>query len=202
MVSRSGFQGSPWADLGPTCLSPSSPMAAAPTAGKPILSLASRVNIRGSRRVYAHSTLLTFSMFNRCSFCICLLKYFRRLLNHQNVGIRGEAKNPPSVSWRYKLCVSDIKGLIYGMTFMYTIALCGYPHVKVSIRDLSQISTAAPIFQLYIYFRQNLEENVTFTFFFLVLPQISLVKYYETIKILMQIFVYFKLHFHDEGLDC
>ena len=83
-----------------------------------------------------------------------------------------------------------------------TIALCGYPHVKVSIRDLSQISTAAPIFQLYIYFRQNLEENVTFTFFFLVLPQISLVKYYETIKILMQIFVYFKLHFHNEGLDC
>ena len=60
--------------------SPSSPMAAAPTAGKPILSLASRVNIRGSRRVYAHRTLLTSSMFNRCSFCICLLKYFRRLL--------------------------------------------------------------------------------------------------------------------------
>ena len=47
-----------------------------------------------------------------------------------------------------------------------TDALCGHPHVKVSIRDLSQISTAAPIFQLYIYFRQNLEENVTFTFFF------------------------------------
>ena len=76
MVSRSGFQGSPWADLGPTCLPPSSsPMAAAPTAGKPILSLASRVNIRGSRRVYAHSTLLTSSMFNRCSFCICLKRF-------------------------------------------------------------------------------------------------------------------------------
>ena len=77
-------------------------------------------------------------------------------------------------------------------------ALCGYPNVKVSIRDLSQISTAALIFQLYIYFRQNLEENVTFTFFFLVLPQISLVKYYETIKILMQIFVYFKFHFDND----
>ena len=59
---------------------------------------------------------------------------------------------------------------------------------------------SSPIFQQYNYFRQNLEENVTF--FFLVLPQISLVKYYETIKILMQIFVYFKLHFHNEGLDC
>ena len=44
-------------------------------------------------------------------------------------------------------------------------ALCGYPHVKVSIRYLSQISTAAPIFQQFIYFRQNFEENVTFTFF-------------------------------------
>ena len=32
---------------------------------------------------------------------------------------------------------------------------------------------------------------------FLVLPQISLVKYYETIKILMQIFWYFRSHFHN-----
>ena len=46
---------------------------------------------------------------------------------------------------------------------------------------------SAPIFQQYNYFRQNLEENVTFTFF-LVLPQLSRVKYYETIKILMEIF--------------
>ena len=34
---------------------------------------------------------------------------------------------------------------------------------------------------------------------FLVLPQISLVKYYETIKILMQIFLYFKLHFDNDA---
>ena len=45
-------------------------------------------------------------------------------------------------------------------------ALCGYPHVKVSIRELNQISTTAPIFQQYDYFRQNSEENVTFTFYF------------------------------------
>ena len=45
-------------------------------------------------------------------------------------------------------------------------ALCDYPHVKVSIRDLSQISTTAPIFQQYNHFRQNLEENVTFSFYF------------------------------------
>ena len=34
-------------------------------------------------------------------------------------------------------------------------ALCGYPHVKVSIRDLSQTFTTAPIFQKSHYFRQK-----------------------------------------------
>ena len=34
-------------------------------------------------------------------------------------------------------------------------ALCGYPHVKVSIRDLSQTVTTASIFQLSHYFRQK-----------------------------------------------
>ena len=57
---------------------------------------------------------------------------------------------------------------------------------------------SAPIFQQYNYFRQNLKEYVTFTFFFLILPQISLVKYHETIEILMQLFVYFRSHFHYE----
>ena len=47
-----------------------------------------------------------------------------------------------------------------------TSALCGYPIGKMEIRDSSQISTTAPIFQQYNYFRQNLEENVTFTFYF------------------------------------
>ena len=36
-----------------------------------------------------------------------------------------------------------------------TIALCGYPIVKMEIRDSSQISTTAPIFLLYNYFRQK-----------------------------------------------
>ena len=35
------------------------------------------------------------------------------------------------------------------------IALCGYPIVKMEIRDSSQISTTAPIFLLYNYFRQK-----------------------------------------------
>ena len=46
-----------------------------------------------------------------------------------------------------------------------SIPLCGYPHVKVSIRDLGQFSTTASIFQQYNYFRLNSEENVTFTFY-------------------------------------
>ena len=69
------------------------------------------------------------------------------------------------------------KGTIYGLRLWNsqhsetpklssTIAQCGYPHVKVSIRDLSQFSTTAFIFQQYDYFRQNSEENVTFTFYF------------------------------------
>ena len=36
-----------------------------------------------------------------------------------------------------------------------TIALCSYPHVKVEIRDSSQISTTAPIFLQFNYSRQK-----------------------------------------------
>ena len=42
-------------------------------------------------------------------------------------------------------------------------ALCSsYPHVKVSIRDLSQISTTAPIFKQSHYFRQKYLEIASF----------------------------------------
>ena len=37
----------------------------------------------------------------------------------------------------------------------WIIALCSYPHVKVEIRDSSQISTTAPIFLQLNYFRQK-----------------------------------------------
>ena len=40
-------------------------------------------------------------------------------------------------------------------TWSVTIALCGYPIVKMEIRDSSQISTTALIFLLYNYFRQK-----------------------------------------------
>ena len=77
-------------------------------------------------------------------------------------------------------------------------ALCCYPHVKVSIRELNQISTTAPIFQQYNYFRQNSEENVTFTFYFFSFASNFPCKILETVKILMQIFVYFKFHFDND----
>ena len=38
-------------------------------------------------------------------------------------------------------------------------ALCGYPLVKTGIRDSNQISTTAPMFLQFNYFRQNLEEK-------------------------------------------
>ena len=40
-----------------------------------------------------------------------------------------------------------------------------YPNVKLEIRNLSLITSTAPIFLQFNYFRQNLEENVTFYFF-------------------------------------
>ena len=47
-----------------------------------------------------------------------------------------------------------------------TIALCSYPHVKVSIIDLSQIFTTAPIFEQSHYFRQIFEWIFGFSFSF------------------------------------
>ena len=46
-------------------------------------------------------------------------------------------------------------------------ALWCYPNVKLEIRNLSLITSTAPIFLQFNYFRQNLEENVTFIFYFL-----------------------------------
>ena len=36
------------------------------------------------------------------------------------------------------------------------IALCCYPHVKLEIGNLSQITTTAPIFLQFNYFRENI----------------------------------------------
>ena len=51
-------------------------------------------------------------------------------------------------------------------SFLDVIALCSYPHVKVSIRDLNQIFTTAPIFQQSHYLRQNIWRIFGFTFTF------------------------------------
>ena len=73
-------------------------------------------------------------------------------------------------------------------------ALCCYTNVKWEIRNL--IIFIAPIFLQFNYFRQNLDQNFTFTFYFFSFASNFPCKYYETIKILMQIFVYFRSHFH------
>ena len=46
-----------------------------------------------------------------------------------------------------------------GDVLKYNTALCGYPIVKMKIGDSSQISTTAPIFLLFNYFRQKYLEN-------------------------------------------
>ena len=43
-------------------------------------------------------------------------------------------------------------------------ALCGYPHKKVSIRDLSQIFTTDPILKQFHYFRQHIWVNICVQF--------------------------------------
>ena len=43
-------------------------------------------------------------------------------------------------------------------------ALCGFPHKKVSIRDLSQIFTTSPILKQFHYFRQHIWVNICVQF--------------------------------------
>ena len=67
-------------------------------------------------------------------------------------------------------------------------ALCGYPLVKMELDIQTRFLPRLPfscnsIISDKIWRKMSLSLSI-----FLVLPQISLVKYYETIKILMQIF--------------
>ena len=78
-----------------------------------------------------------------------------------------------------------------------TNALCGYPLVKMELEIQTRFLPRLPfscnsIISDKIWRKMSLSLSI-----FLVLPQISLVKYYETIKILMQIFWYFRSHFHN-----
>ena len=62
------------------------------------------------------------------------------------------AFHPANQSW----CTFHMMILMRITQFIITNALCSSPpNVKLSIRYLSQISTMAPIFQQYNYFRQN-----------------------------------------------
>ena len=48
-----------------------------------------------------------------------------------------------------------------------TNALCCYPHVKLEIGNLSQITTTAPIFLQFNYFRENIWVTIWLQFHFL-----------------------------------
>ena len=65
-------------------------------------------------------------------------------------------------------------------------ALWCYPNVKLEIRNLSLITSTAPIFLQFNYFRKKWRKMSLSIF--LVLPNICLVEYDETIKISMKIF--------------
>ena len=87
--------------------------------------------------------------------------------------------------------------LALGFWLFSIIALCGYPLVKMELEIQTRFLPRLPfscnsIISDKIWRKMSLSLSI-----FLVLPQISLVKYYETIKILMQIFWYFRSHFHN-----
>ena len=96
-------------------------------------------------------------------------------------------------SYKCELCLLDVRlHLIWPH-----IALCGYPLVKMELeiqtRFLPRLQFSSnSIISDKIWRKMSLSLSNC-----LVLPQISLVKYYETIKILMQIFWYFRSHFHN-----
>ena len=80
------------------------------------------------------------------------------------MGTKGEGamssemweRNPPTSSQQsiYPIPLLKIK----------TSALSSYSHVKVSIRGLSLISTTAPIFKQFHYFRHNIWVNIDFRY--------------------------------------
>ena len=79
----------------------------------------------------------------------------------------------------------------------------GYiPIKKMHQGILAKCSLLLP-FSSSIIISDNIWRKSRFHFLsLLVLPQISFVKYSQTTKILMQIFEYFRSHFHNEGGDC
>ena len=85
---------------------------------------------------------------------------------------------------------------------MGDIALCGYPLVKMELEIQTRFLPQLPFSCNSIISDKIWRKMSLLLSIFLVLPQISLVKYHETIKILMQIFEYFRSHFHNEGGKC
>ena len=79
------------------------------------------------------------------------LTFVKFYLIFNNICIRAKCGK---ISFNKFPCV--LKYIQFGAKlFVCFNALCSYPHVKVEIRDSSQISTTAPIFLLFNYFRQK-----------------------------------------------
>ena len=71
-------------------------------------------------------------------------------------------------------------------------ALCCYPHVKLEIGNLSQITTTAPIFLLFNYFRENIWVTLWMQFHFLCIYLQDELDYYTILGVFT--------HFHQKTL--
>ena len=91
----------------------------------------------------------------------------------------------------------DIGNRRYCFKYISNIALCGYPLVKMELEIQTKFLPRLPFSCNSIISDKIWRKMSLLLSIFLVSPQISLVKYYETIKILMQIFWYFRSHFHN-----
>ena len=68
--------------------------------------------------------------------------------------------------WRLNFKMATKFHIDYFFVCNFGNALCSFPLVKMEIRDSSQISTTAPIFSGYNYFRQNIWRLASVQFHF------------------------------------
>ena len=96
-------------------------------------------------------TVLLFSFFLDDSDTVCSAVF---TIGRLGAGEESFVKNPPEDKSTVMQYIAILQWDLYFSIAIHS-ALCGYPIVKMEIRDSSQISTTAPIFLLYNYFRQK-----------------------------------------------
>ena len=106
-----------------------------------------------------------------------------RSINLQYIKLWEFVQKWKTLRWKRKYVVQDVCGTRchektvndefsaryghhYGGLLPNTNALCGYPLLKLEIRDSCQISTTAAIFFLYDYFRQTIWRLASIQFYF------------------------------------